>query len=291
MKEREERYFVYFYYASGNELLYIGKSVNVGRRWKSHKDEWKKEVVEIGVREYPDHATMDLFEQYYIVKYESKYNVAGLRHGRTSVEVDDPYEMKIYSVKEFEDEYLKKETSHAKNNIETYQEDLLGRGIVIVETDVVDYFDDNVMAYDLDKVCFKYENIYLFPKKKGICANESFFALQQFFKCSTVDKCESECGSGYTHTAETEQFVAEHAFDCGYCYYETTKKTKKGVEKLSGTHYRLMLSKLEMREKDFVIYQYSKDSLNDWFYINKNTFKIDLKRIYQMENNNLLREE
>ena len=99
---KNEKYCVYFYYANDDTLLYIGKSLNVGMRWIGHQEEWKSEVAKIGVREYPDRAAMDVFEHYYITKCKPKYNKAFLEHGTTTVKIIDTYNMKMYSVKDFE---------------------------------------------------------------------------------------------------------------------------------------------------------------------------------------------
>lgn len=289
----KESYFVYFYYGSNDELLYIGKSIDVGMRWRSHQEEWKKDVVKIGVREYPDHAAMDIFEHYYITKCVSKYNVACLQHGRTEAEVCDPYEMKLYSVDAFETKYVKRdskdvERNQAKRIIIPFSESLQLNGISIVETEEINFFDEKVLGYNLDEVCFKYKNIYFFSgmKKKGTNANKSILFLKEYLKKATISKCETKYGKKYTYTAKIDEIVAEEAFMCGCCIYATTKMTNSGVEKKSGWHGHNVFSMLEHENNDFVIHRCGSDFASNCVYIDNFNFRINLKRIYQMENQN-----
>ena len=289
----KEGYFVYFYYGSNDELLYIGQSIDVGMRWRSHQEEWKKDVVKIGVREYPDHAAMDIFEHYYITKCMSKYNVAGLQHGITEVEVHDPYEMTVYSVDAFERKYVKSvskdvERNQSKRIIKSFPECLQLYGISIVETEEINLLDEKVLDNNLDEVCFKYENIYFFPSvnKNGISINKSLLFLKEYLRRATISKCEAELRESYTYAAEIDEIVAEEAFLCGCCRYVTTKRTKSGVERKSGWHGRNVFSMLVQENKEFVIYRCSGDFFDECVYIDNYNFRINLKKIYQMEKQN-----
>lgn len=154
-------YFVYFYYGKDDELLYVGQSVDVGRRWKEHTEHWKNEVCKVGVREYPDSASMDIFEYYYITRLSPKYNIARLHRGATTFEIPDSTTLNIYNIEDF----LKKYTSYIPDTREekylTFEEELIYKGKIIVDVDEVNLFDKKWNEYDLDRIIFRYGNIYL----------------------------------------------------------------------------------------------------------------------------------
>lgn len=99
-------FFVYFYYGKNDKLLYVGQSIDVGRRWQQHDEPWMNEVCKIGVREYPDSVTMDIFEYYYIARLFPKYNVSRLHRGTTTTDIGDPTTLTIYTLEEFKEKYV-----------------------------------------------------------------------------------------------------------------------------------------------------------------------------------------
>lgn len=159
-------YYIYFYYNKNDELMYIGQAVDVGKRWQSHQEPWKKEVCKIGVREYTDHASMDIFEHYYITKLPTKYNKGLLYHGHTTVDIPDSSPMKVYTLDEFKEKYLfcsKNSRSISPMQNMTIDEKLayLGNTIIEVQEESINLFDDKWLKLDLDKICFKHNNFYL----------------------------------------------------------------------------------------------------------------------------------
>lgn len=151
-----EKYYVYFYYDKNDELLYIGQAKEgVYERWQSHTEPWKDEVFTIGVREYEDEAIMDVFENYYIKKYPTKYNKARLNQGYTKCDINDNSTLKKYSIDEFCANYGPKQ----KKNNSKLDEKIKEKGIEIIETNKIDLFDKELLSNtNLDKIWFKYEN-------------------------------------------------------------------------------------------------------------------------------------
>lgn len=97
---------VYFYYDIDGELLYIGKSLDVGARWNGHTEPWMKDVAEVGIIECPDRAGMDVLESYCIAKLPSKYNKGGTEHGYTELDLFDATQQIRYSVEDFKDLFV-----------------------------------------------------------------------------------------------------------------------------------------------------------------------------------------
>lgn len=166
------KYCVYFYYGPQDELLYIGKSKDIYKRWLSHQEDWKKDVLKIGVREYPDEAAMDIFERYYVSKIKTVYNVGFLEHGYTSVEINDFSELNIYTLDEFKRKYGSSGKTSKVTIRYSFEEKIKLAGNIIVElsSSKIDLFDENILKYDLDRVCFKYNDLYFYSKilkKKG----------------------------------------------------------------------------------------------------------------------------
>lgn len=166
------KFCVYFYYDKNDNLLYIGKSKRVYNRWLEHQESWKKDVVKIGVREYPDEAAMDIYERYYITRLDACYNTALLWHGKTSVCLNDSSDFKIYTVDEFKKKYCQ---SVSHNTIaermrgggeDSFEKMLISEGFELIElsSSKLDVFNENILQYDLDKVCFKYNGIYFYSK-------------------------------------------------------------------------------------------------------------------------------
>ena len=165
----DDKYYVYFYYNKDDELLYIGKSIDVGARWTGHTELWKKEVANVGVFSCPDRPSMDVLERYFIVKYPTKYNVEGTKHGYTQWEIPGLVEPTIYSRNEFIKKFLPKED---KASTRTIRERLVEMGNTIIEVDSdVNLFDAAYLESDLDRVCFKYQNLYLIPRFASIPAH------------------------------------------------------------------------------------------------------------------------
>lgn len=156
-------YYIYFYYDKNDELLYIGQAVDVGKRWQSHQEPWKKEVCKIGVREYPDHASMDVFEHYYITKLPTKYNKGLLNHGYTTMYVPDSSLLTMYTLEEFKKKFISSfsPTPHPKPILyNTCIESLAAKGINVIETKEVNLLDEKLLSYDLDKTWFKHNGVF-----------------------------------------------------------------------------------------------------------------------------------
>lgn len=155
-----DNFYVYFYYNNQQEIIYVGQTEEVGRRWEQHKynEEWTKEVTKIGVRKYPDKSSMDMYEYCYIKMLCPKYNKAIKGPQKASAGIDDKYELKIYSVDEFEKMFCAKESNPKKRL--NYEERLINKGfdIVAVENGIINFFDEETLKLDLDNTVFKFKD-------------------------------------------------------------------------------------------------------------------------------------
>lgn len=170
-------FYVYFYYGENEELLYVGQSIDVGRRWKEHTEYWKSEVCKIGVREYPDDASMDIFEYYYITRLSPKYNIARLHRGATTFDIPDSTTLNIYSIEDFLKKYTSYQPDPREERYFSFEEELAFKGKIIVDAIEVDLFDTKWWKYDLDKIIFRYGNIYLstYPFLFNTCSKNTSF--------------------------------------------------------------------------------------------------------------------
>lgn len=168
-------YYVYFYYNVDDDIIYVGQALDVGKRWQSHNEKWKEEVVKIGVRTYPDHASIDIFEHYYIVKYNPRYNKALLQHGVTTLELVDTHEIQYYLIEEFKETFCptiprpEKKRKVPPTYI-CYDDKLKNDGIQVVYADRVDFFDPDILKLDLTNTWFRYED-------------KMYFSLGRFYMC------------------------------------------------------------------------------------------------------------
>lgn len=168
----KEKFFVYFYYNDNGELLYIGKAIDAGKRWCGHNEPWKKDVHKIGLIQCPDHAAMDILEMYYITKIPSKYNKAGLEHGYTSFTIKGLPSPTMYSLLEFKEKFVKRAETKGFTTIEVR---LVAAGIEIIDVESeVNLFDEELLAKDLDKVCFRRKNTYLISNHSQIPGHTVF---------------------------------------------------------------------------------------------------------------------
>lgn len=169
-KSDTKKYCVYFYYNINDDLLYIGKTkAGVGERWQGHSESWKKEVDKIGVREYPDEAAMDLYEDYYIKKYPTKYNKAQLEHGYTSVELPDESKLSIYTISEFKKKFISNNIKSSDTRNLTVIERLEKKGIKIIEANKINFFDEDLLNnINLDKTWFKCGDIFVYLKSAAL---------------------------------------------------------------------------------------------------------------------------
>lgn len=239
-------YFVYFYYNNKDELIYVGQALDVGNRWRTHTEKWKKEVCKIGIREYPDHAAMDIYEHYYIAKYQPCHNTALLHHGGTQLDIPDASEMALYTMSEFTVKFLSSEKSEKKRRVvlqyDSYDERLKDEGINVVYAESVDFFDEEVLKLDLDNTWFRWKNLYYLPpsakqrgsrKKTNYEVNRNFLILKKLmYHAESIDK--------YTYAfpfrreewenAEKELTAAFRMLSC--CYCEIRRIKSNNMEKI-----------------------------------------------------------
>lgn len=68
---------LYRFYAADDALLYVGLSVNPGKRFERHKadKEWWPEVARVELEQYPDHPTLRAAEREAITEERPRYNI------------------------------------------------------------------------------------------------------------------------------------------------------------------------------------------------------------------------
>lgn len=167
MESLEKKYYIYFYYDDADTLLYIGKSIDVWARWKQHKeDPWINEVKKIGVVECDDIPSMDILERYFIARHKTKYNKAGTAKGYTSLDLMGYSQPIIYDLAAFTNKYAA-EKVQATPSLEKQRgvdARLSAQGYIIIETQMVDLLDPVLLNMDMDKVVFKYKDMYLISR-------------------------------------------------------------------------------------------------------------------------------
>lgn len=160
-----KKYFIYFFYNKENALLYIGKTTNLWKRWGQHKEEWNKDVCKIGICECIDHAAMDILESYYIAKNPSIYNIEGLAHGYTALEIPGLEKPTFYTRSEFIQHFMPKRKPGTTEPLPPIHEQIQKLGNTIIEVDsIVNLFDKELLKMDLDRVYFKCGDLYLVSK-------------------------------------------------------------------------------------------------------------------------------
>ena len=68
--------YIYRFYDKENKIIYVGKTNNLQKRFSQHKKkEWWYQVYTIDVAEVSNKYMTDIYEQYYINKQTTKYNI------------------------------------------------------------------------------------------------------------------------------------------------------------------------------------------------------------------------
>lgn len=158
-------YSVYFYYDKANDLLYIGKAVDVGARWRSHQESWKKDTVRIDVLFCDSKDDMDFLEDYFIKKIPSKHNKSGIPKSYITHTIPDLPKPESYTVEAFENKFCKKsnQSTSEQNSMFTMEEKLIAMGNQVVDVDGdVNLYDAKWLCMDLDRVIFRHQGQYLF---------------------------------------------------------------------------------------------------------------------------------
>ena len=92
--------YVYFLIDKNDKLIYVGKSINIHSRIKNHINNktWGEEISIVQFRTYPNEATMNFFEKYYIYKLKPRYNIADTTSDSLNVNVFDDSRKEIHEV-------------------------------------------------------------------------------------------------------------------------------------------------------------------------------------------------
>lgn len=156
-------YYVYFYYDNKEQLLYVGLSEDVGKRFNNHYEVWKKDVAQIGIRHYPNKTTMKIYEKYYIVKLKPKYNIKDMSEDVFDIDFPDPYQFEMLYTDEFVDKYCRKEKNTSNNEKLPFREKLKKEGFKIIRANKINLFDKDIP--NLEETAFEYKNYVIYFSK------------------------------------------------------------------------------------------------------------------------------
>lgn len=92
--------YVYVMYNKNNDVLYVGKTVDIETRVKQHfnrnREDWKNEVASIKYMDCYTEVDMSIYEIYLINVLKPRYNASMLYKGETLIELR--YELKDYNL-------------------------------------------------------------------------------------------------------------------------------------------------------------------------------------------------
>ena len=89
-------YIVYRYLNLNGEVIYVGKTDNLKRRFNEHKSEdMYKECYKVEYIELDNPADIEIYETYYINKYKPKYNSSKVYNCKPSFFIPEQ-EWKLY---------------------------------------------------------------------------------------------------------------------------------------------------------------------------------------------------
>lgn len=294
----KSKFYVYFYYNDQNEVVYVGKANDVGQRWRGHQESWKKEVTRIGVRVYGSRVDMDIAERYYIAKLCPKYNKAGTAYGKTSLAFKDKTELEILTVKSFKERFVLKDGGQSSKGVTTRMqkhkltltEQLKQAGVLILEAESVNLFEDNILNIGLDNVCFKYKNIYLVSRytpfkpyykgkndeDPGFRTNRHFKILKDFLCDDKVRAMDINDGNMAYYMRSCTKETAEVIFSCGsmFSLYVTNDADR---ERLWANHSDFR--SFTLREGSCIL-ECKAENEESFYRFNRNEFTLDLKKIY-----------
>lgn len=95
-------FYVYKYLGKNNEVLYVGQTIDLDRRFNEHKGkQWDIEKEKIVFAKCNSLADMNIYEMYYINKLKAKYNTALVFHDSPSFELPE-LEWEIYDKNHYE---------------------------------------------------------------------------------------------------------------------------------------------------------------------------------------------
>lgn len=88
-------YYVYKHLDKDNNVIYVGQTTNIHGRQTTHKSKskWRKEISKIEYSEVTDKLIMNIYEKFYISKFNPKYNKKDL---------DCKYSEYFYAMKELD---------------------------------------------------------------------------------------------------------------------------------------------------------------------------------------------
>lgn len=104
-------YFVYKYINKKNELLYVGQTIDLDRRFNEHKNRiWDIEKEKILYAECKTIIDMNIYEMFYINKLKPKYNTALVFNDLPSFDLPE------LEWKEYNKNHIKENEEKIKNN-------------------------------------------------------------------------------------------------------------------------------------------------------------------------------
>jgi hypothetical protein len=181
--------YIYKVIDNNNNVLYIGKTVNVHQRMSQHKtSKWWLKKVDIKVAEVPNKALMDIYEIYYINKFNPPFNIKDSRSdivtgiGLIELKFNKSYKEFIQSkIKEYN--ILNNEKKEYKNNKLTNMDKFRTQFNVYHQEFIqqIDYICNQIKIYgatlgDFPKFSRTDDSTYIFIKINNLGLNRFSFS-------------------------------------------------------------------------------------------------------------------
>ena len=102
-----KNYYIYLYFLNG-ELVYVGKTVDLYRRYIEHRNDYSHDfryIDKVAIAKCNTEIDMDIYEIYYINKLRPKWNIRQASKGIPTIQINNPLNFKEYNIKEFVKKY------------------------------------------------------------------------------------------------------------------------------------------------------------------------------------------
>lgn len=223
-------YYVYKIY-NGNELIYIGKTVNPYNRISSHlgHQAWKDEITHVEQAKCMTKIDMDIYEVYYINELKPKYNKAMVYEKQASFKIEDLIFQK-YELREFVELHRPNIKGTKSNCYERRTNEITERkkiSAAIKEGEKIDFFNMKGLEYYwyCENGDIKFMNIS--SGKYGLELMKTFLRTIKDGKCRLKDD------NQYELNFKMKGFNSHPFYNLGIrvdCYSTTPKRISTGFK-------------------------------------------------------------